>query len=98
MGQEDHGKRHAQISRASDPAMMSRIREDASLAPSLLAHTESRCGQNTRRASHTRRRRDATRMPTPTRFITTIVAVILNANVATLATAMIGNTESTMYK
>src|SRR5438067_3955734 len=61
-----------------------------------------RCGQRARAASAhyaplTVRRRAATRMPTPTRFITTIVAVILNANVATLATWMIGNTESTIY-
>lgn len=33
----------------------------------------------------------------PTAFITTITDRILNANVATLSTLMIGNTDSAMY-
>ena len=36
-------------------------------------------------------------MAAPTMFMTTITDVILSANVATLSTLMIGNTDSPMY-
>ena len=42
------------------------------------------------------RRPAESRMPIPTRFIATTIKVILRANVDTLSTLMIGNTESTM--
>ena len=43
------------------------------------------------------RRRAESRIAIPTRFITTIIIVILRAKVDTLSTLMIGNTDSTMY-
>ena len=49
-----------------------------------------------RRPAAANRRRADRRMPIPTRFITTISGVILRANVGTLSTVMIGNTDSTM--
>src|SRR5215813_12069840 len=39
--------------------------------------------------------RAVTRMAAPTRFVATIISVILSANVDTLSTLMIGNTDST---
>ena len=72
-------------------------------APTAIASTAVRLKPDTTGARRLRlhrgrvaRRPAESRIPIPTRFIATIIIVILSANVDTLSTLMIGNTDSTM--